>query len=67
MDWVSYQQRRSEGGLKYTDDGEQVTIVMDVAGCGQLVFTVNAKFSALLNQVKWDQTAELRARLTDVV
>lgn len=63
INWVPYQERRSDGVLRYLDDGGKVTIKMEVAGLGTLVFVVEGKYSALLNQIRWDQTAELRARI----
>ena len=36
---------------------------MEVAGIGSLIFVVEGKYSAAINQIRWDQTAELRVRI----
>lgn len=36
---------------------------MEVAGLGTLTIAANARFSTILNQFKWDQSAVLKASI----
>ena len=63
VEFVPYHARRSESALKYEDNGSSVTVRMEVASLGTLVITTTAKFSTLEKIFKWNQTAELSARI----
>ena len=63
IDWVPYHKRRSTGSLRYKDDGEKVTVYMEVASLGVLVLAVIGKYSSVLQQIKWDQSAQMTGRI----
>lgn len=62
-DWVPYTQRRSLSPLRFIDDGEKVTVLMEVATLGTLVLSVTGVFNSVSQKIHWDQTAEMRAAI----
>lgn len=64
-DFVPYHERRSTSVLKYTDEGAQVRVEMEVAGLGTIVFIASAQYCERLKYYKWDQGAELKVKLQD--
>lgn len=67
VDWVSYAERmngqRAASGMQIEDDGARVTVTMEVLGLGRLTIIAEAKYSPLLKIIKWDQSAQLSARI----
>lgn len=63
VDFIPYHARRSDGKIKFTDDGAKLTIEIEVIGLGTLIILANANFSQVTKSYKWDQSAEFLARI----
>ncbi len=63
VNFVPYQERRSEGRLHYADLGAQVRVEMEVIGLGTLVIVAEAKYCEYLKHYRWNESAELKGSL----
>lgn len=63
VNWTPFSERRSEGRLTYVDDGGTMTIRMQVFGLGEIVFKVEAVYSQLHKEYRWNEQAVLKASL----
>lgn len=67
VSWTPFAERmngqRAASGMTIEDDGARVTVTMEVLGLGRLSIIAEAKYSPLLKYFKWDQTADLSARI----